>query len=310
MSCGALEVAAGLYERAFLSADVVGDSSPTWLTREILGRIARQLIVEGNAVGLLANGELILASSWEIKGDYNRQSWRYKIITNTPSNKAYKFDNVEADKVLHVRYCIDKKRSWIGTAPLQKASYAAHLLANIERSLGYESSVPVGYILPVPTDGDDKQIAGLKKAVGGLKGNLAFLETTSEAWGMNSGVPKGDWQAMRLGANVPQSLIQLYELASRQVLAVLGVPIELVSMADGTGKREAWRQFLFASAAPLARRVEFELNRLATSDVKLSFDALNASDIAGRARAFGSLVSGGMDTEEALQATGLLVDDG
>ena len=40
-----------------------------------------------------------------------------------------------------------------------------------------------------------------------------------------------------------------------------------------------------------------------------SFEALFASDITGRARAFGSLVQGGMDVEDAANLTGLISEE-
>lgn len=43
--------------------------------------------------------------------------------------------------------------------------------------------------------------------------------------------------------------------------------------------------------------------------VTLSFESLFASDVTGRARAFNSLVQGGMDIEQAAAVTGLLAED-
>ena len=55
--------------------------------------------------------------------------------------------------------------------------------------------------------------------------------------------PKDDFRLQWIGANPPATLVQLYEYLNRIILSVLGVPIELVTAADGTGKREARRQF-------------------------------------------------------------------
>ena len=46
--------------------------------------------------------------------------------------------------------------------------------------------------------------------------------------------------------------------------------------------------------------------KLDSPTLALGFDDLMASDIAGRARAFGSLVTGGMDIERAATLSGLL----
>ena len=236
--------------------------------------------------------------------------WQYTVKVAGPNGKDYSFRNVSSSKVAHLRYCVDKKKPWRGSPPLQKAGYAAKLLANLERSLGWEANTRVGYLLPIPKDGEDETIEKLTAQLKNLCGNVALLETTAEAWGSGAvAAPKQDYDAKRLGANPPQVLVQLYELATRQVLAVLGVPVELVSLADGTGKREAWRQFLWSSVAPLARKIEAELSKLASGRIALNFDELNASDIVGRARAFQSLVGGGMDIDEAANISGLVATD-
>ena len=79
--------------------------------------------------------------------------------------------------------------------------------------------------------------------------------------------------------------------------------------SEGTGAREAFRRFLHATIAPAARLVEVELSAKLDTEVTLSFDALYASDITGRARAFQSMVGGGMDVAKAAALSGLMADE-
>ena len=65
---------------------------------------------------------------------------------------------------------------------------------------------------------------------------------------------------------------------------------------------------MFGTLVPLARLISAYAKRKGL-DVQLNFDDLMASDIAGRARAFGSLVQGGMDIEDAAILTGLVTQD-
>ena len=61
---------------------------------------------------------------------------------------------------------------------------------------------------------------------------------------------------------------------------------------------------------PLSLLVAAELaEKLDVPDLALSFDKLFASDLSGRARAFGSLVKGGMDVEKAASLAGLMIED-
>ena len=142
-----------------------------------------------------------------------------------------------------------------------------------------------------------------------MNGSTMLVETVAGGWGEGrSSAPSRDWQLSRLGPNPPSNEIQAWVAVTDATLAACGVPVELVRLADGVGQREAWRRFIFASVIPQARLLEAEIGRLGIG-VGLSFDALAASDIAGRARAFQSLVGAGMDTDDAAAVTGLLSDD-
>ena len=72
--------------------------------------------------------------------------------------------------------------------------------------------------------------------------------------------------------------------------------------------REAWRLALFGVLSPLGRKVESELRRR-LGDVSLDWSELRASDLSGRARAFQSMVGGGMPVADAVAIAGLMVDD-
>ena len=71
--------------------------------------------------------------------------------------------------------------------------------------------------------------------------------------------------------------------------------------------REAWRQFLHTGVAPVALSVSQELaDKLEVPDLKLSHDRMIANDLSGRARAFQSMVGGGMEVAKAAALAGLM----
>ena len=77
-------------------------------------------------------------------------------------------------------------------------------------------------------------------------------------------------------------------------------------MRGSSDTREGYRQFLHGTIQPAAKLILGELRfKLDSPDLNLDFDDLMASDISGRARAFGVLVTAGMDMEEAAEHTGL-----
>ena len=97
--------------------------------------------------------------------------------------------------------------------------------------------------------------------------------------------------------------------ASAEVYAACGLSGALFTEGDGTAKRETYRQALHSVIAPLGRMVEHELSAKLETPVSLSWAELRAGDIAGRARAFQSMVGGGMDVAKAATLAGLIVAD-
>ena len=95
-------------------------------------------------------------------------------------------------------------------------------------------------------------------------------------------------------------------MASREVYSACGIPLSVVTEAEGTGQREGFRRLMHATVAPLARIVAEELTSKFEADISLSFDSLFAADLSGRARAFQSLVGGGMDVAKAAALAGLM----
>ena len=66
---------------------------------------------------------------------------------------------------------------------------------------------------------------------------------------------------------------------------------------------------MFGVLSPLGRLVESELQEKLEDTVTLSWQELRASDLSGRARAFQSMVGGGMALADAVAVAGLMVED-
>ena len=78
-----------------------------------------------------------------------------------------------------------------------------------------------------------------------------------------------------------------------------------MGQTDGTTLREQLRQFLHIGVNPLAGELADTIARTFDLDA-FDFSPLMASDLSGRARSFGQLVKGGMDTDKAARLTNLL----
>ena len=179
-------------------------------------------------------------------------------------------------------------------------------------ALADEAATPRGQLLPVPrAGGHDDTVTSLKGDLSALKGSLAVVEDAFDQFATGSAAPgaAANWQARRLGAAPPESLVQLAQTATREVLASVGLSPAVFDATAGSASREAWRQTLFGVVAPLGRIVEAELRAKLSDSVSLSWDELRASDLAGRARAFQSMVGGGMDVAKAAALAGVMEAD-
>lgn len=307
----ALEIGAGVVGRAFASLVPEGLPAGAILRPHTLGAIGRDLLTQGEWVGYWRAGLLIGARHWVVRGrSPDEDEWSYRLEIPAPDRAVHRV--LPGVDVVHVRYSVDASRPWEGVAPLHRATSGAALAAYLEERLSQEASGSVGYLLPIPADGGATSVAGLKSDLAALKGKTALVETTAAGWGEGrAAAPGADYRPQRIGVAPPQPVVALYEQSLTATLGALGVPIELVSRAEGTGQREAWRRCLHGTLEPLVRLLEQQLRQtLRAPMLTLSLDPLAASDIMGRARAFQSMVGGGMGLGEAAAHSGLLAPEG
>ena len=310
---GALEASASIIARCFAAAVVSGpDHFVAALGPSTLSMIGRSLIRQGEVLFAIEirDGRVVLipAASWDVTGEHDPASWTYRLTLGGPS-RLTTLSPVAGEAMIHVRLQADPEQPWRGVSPLASAAIAGRLSAETMQALSDEVSGPRGFLLPSPVDGNDPTVAALKADIRALRGKVALVESTSSGWAADGSQqrPKGDWESRRLGAAPGAPLIEQAELASREVYAACGIPLSVVTTSEGTGQREGFRRLMHATVTPLARIVAEELSAKFETDIGLSFDGLFAADLAGRARAFQSLVGGGMDVAKAAALAGLLM---
>ena len=308
---GALEACAGVVGRGFAASEVSGPDSLTQaLTPGIMEMIGRSLIRRGEVVFLIdtMGGELKLlpTEAHDVDGGPDPMTWTYRLTLNGPS-RTLTHDDIPAQSVLHFKYAVDPSTPWRGNSPIAIAHLAGKLSAETVRALADESSGGVGRLLGVPVDGGDATVTALKADIRDARGRTALIETGD--WGNAGGDTKVDLKTSRFGPEPPASLVDLVSVASQEVYSAVGLNAALFGGAGGAGAaREAWRLCLFSVLAPLGQLVESELQDKLGDDVTLSWRELRASDLSGRARAFQSLVGGGMDISKAIAVAGLMVE--
>ena len=253
-STGVAEACASLWGRAFASATVSPANMATAaLTPTVLELIGRQLHSNGEVVFdiVVGNGGVSLqsAASWTVSGI---GSWDYELNIPQPSGNLTRFR--PADAVLHLRYAAAPGEPWIGVGPLQRASTTDRLAKAAEIRLAQELNMPTGSVLPVP-DTTSTVSGKLQADIKALAGDTILVPMTTGGWDQQATTQFGanDWVPRRIGANPPAVLEQIRQGVAGHVAAASGVPATLLATsADGTGLREAWRQFLHGTIQPIA----------------------------------------------------------
>ena len=226
-----------------------------------------------------------------------------------------------AASVAHFRYATESHSPARGLSPLAYAALTGTLTANLEQSLGHEAGGPVANLIALPEgfnsqppteDGSDQDQPlpsdNLAEAIRTAKGRTLLPETTASSYGdRDAKPPRRDWEPSRLGANPPQSLVQLRQHVEASVLACLGVPASLgpAGVNDGTAMRESIRRLWTTTIVPLASLIGEELTRVFERPVKLEHgQAGGLTDVAARARAVKALVEVGIDKADAMRRVG------
>ena len=301
------EIAAGHWQRAFSSAavrpeGVIGDAiSPH------LGFIGRSLIERGEAIFAVDfdDGLILLpADGASISGGPNPKTWSYELTLAGPSSTATRRP-LRADDVLHLTYAVGARNPWRGISPIEASGTTQKLLDNIELRLAQELGGAVGNVIPVPNVQTSSKLQSDLRA---LKGEIALVESTASNWGAGqSGAPPLDFNVQRVGADPPASIPELRRQVEESILAAAGVPVSALGGANATAHREAFRQFLHLTIEPVADAVAAQVRaHFEVPDFAFSFDRLFAADLSGRARAFQSMVNGGMDVAKAAALAGLM----
>ena len=310
----ALEAASSLIARCLASATVEGPAHlAAAVSPAVLAQAGRSLIRQGQQVfeiDVTAAGtvRLLTAGHHDVYGPADPEYWTYRTSVYGPSGTTTR--HLPADGVLHFRYLTEPSRPWFGISPLRAASIAGRLSAEVSQALADEVSGPRGSLLPLPTDGDDPSVAELKRDIRTLGGKVGFVESTRT---MNPGAPgsnpQDDWKPRRLGGNPPASEVDLLGRAFVEVLAACGIPPGLFSREADAGQRESMRRFLHTTLEPLAGLIAMELSEKLEAPISLNLDRIRASDLAGKARAFGSMVKAGLAVERAAMLAGLMAAD-
>ena len=303
----ALEVAAGLWARAFQGASVTPMNMRTApLTAAIRGHVGRWLLRRGEAVLLIewAPSGLSVrpAASWDISGGASEASWTYRLdLFGAPRNETRR---APAAGVLHPRYAFDPGTPWIGQSPLSWAARTGGILGRIEQMIAAEAAGRSGYLYAAQHVHQPDAYRNAQTDAGRLFAQ--FDGGTFAAPGYMAGADNDLKTPVRIGLNPPSEVRLLRAEVTDAVLAACGVPPSLARVGEATGIREAWRLFLAGTIEPVGAAVaEHFAERLDEPALRIDFRPLLGLDV--RARTFSSLAASGegLPSAQAAEIAGI-----
>ena len=309
------EACSSLWERSISSGAVGPDGVPALagIDAPLLGLIGRSLATAGNFVAAIRVDagavKIVPASSYDITGDADPASWRYRCDFIGPSGSTS--ETLAGDSVLHIRVGADRSSPWRGVSPLKKAKSTAKLAGLIENSLSKEMSKPVGLIATLPdSTGEQRQQWGAKLQSGGL-----LVRSISGI--LSGGAATENSQRIApspFGPEPVESVRAIRADLGYEIAAAFGIsPALFAARGDGGGQREAWRRFWIGTIQPIGMLVKAELRAKLDPLAEVSFEALRASDEDGRSRAVSRRAAAakilseldGVSVDQALTLAGL-----
>ena len=301
----AIETAARWWGSGLASATVKPSNiALAAITPSVLDTIGRALCRSGGSLHVIdvRNGRVTLTpcGRWTVHGSDDPQTWRYRCELFGPDTS--RTITLPAASVLHVRYSPDPSRPWAGRSPMQMGVDTTQAAGRLEKATSEELNFTQSQMLtPRRSSGDYGMADSL---------NPEAIQKIVDAFAshVHAGafILPSDVVPQRLGPEPPDSFPLIRDRLENSILSMCGIPPALVApRGTGTAMRESFRQVLHALLRPLGALLAEELREKLHPDAALSFDALRAGDITGSARAFGSLVTGGLTPQSAAEVVGL-----
>ena len=303
----AIETSARWWGSGLASATVSPvNSALSAISPSVLDTIGRSLCRSGESLHVITvrGGRVSLTpvGSWTVHGSADPSTWKYRVTMNGPTST--RTTTLDAASVLHIRYAPDPSSPWRGRSPVALALDTFKAASLLEGATSEEFSFTQKQLIaPRRGAGDFAPIDSLAPDV-----ITKIVDSFAQHVGAPTIVLPADVVPSRLGPEPPDSYALLRDRFENSILAMCGIPPALVAArATGTGAREAYRQVLHGLIKPLGDLVVEELQAKLDPAAAMDFSSLRAGDITSTSRAFGSLVTAGLSTEQAASIVGIEV---
>ena len=212
-------------------------------------------------------------------------------------------DNLTPDSVAHLILTPDPARPWRGQSWLGAAGMEGIVLSRLTARFSEETLPPSGRVL-TRLGGPGAAVPwflDFQKKVNTMRGGVAVT-------GDNLGQQTAQPVMFRLGPNVPESVVKLYESLNGAVANALGFPAQLVSVqtSGATARRDMLLTWTRSVLTGWTRAWSMELGRVLDREVSWDFTGSIPTDpLPARIRAAAALVKAGWSMADAERIAGL-----
>ena len=310
-----VQAAARLWGRV-LSLAVVEpqDTATAAVHPAFLYSVGERLALDGRAIALLSVAgdglRFHMPSRWEIEGtSLNREHWTYRMWFD--SNGTETSLDVGSESTLDITLGSEHLGGSAGLRGVHAGSETGRLAAGLESALADLSESPRGCLLPVPGgvfEDDTPEYSALSETIAKLRGGVAVVESSASGHDRLETVGRKTEAPIKLGPSAEAPVVKLRKDAEQSMLAMLGVPSELLGISNNAlsaDRRSLLRGFQASVMEPVSRIVAAELTRLLERPVGLRFGTNTPADIVSRSRAYRSLREAGADHVSSAAAAGL-----
>lgn len=286
------------WSRAFASVDTDPDPNP--LTADVLAAIGMDLCLRGESCWhIRLDGSDVALHRVAFWDELGNGRWHLSIAQPHSTESVRALDG----EVLCLRINSAPESPWRGRSPFALMGASPALMAEIEStisgSLEWVGRGLVAFPAEIPEEQQSAAIAGLKAG-----SRLAAIKSKAD-FATNSGQSRGsEFKRVELGPDLESAdLTPMTEGLHDRLLAACGIPPALWSASGASSSmREAMRSFTLMTVIPIARSLLPQFAKVGVTSV--SSKSMLSADVAGRARAVGTLVGAGMDLPQALKLVG------